>query len=255
MLKVSIITVCFNAADTIESTIASVLNQSYKNIQYIIIDGKSTDNTMDVVNKFTNKISKVLSEVDNGLFEAINKGIALSDGDVVGILNADDIFYNDSIIETIVKKFNDNTPAMSLIGDVAFINNSKEITRHYSSKNWTPFFLRFGVMPPHPSFYCRRELFLKYGNYRTDFKIAADFELLLRFLLINKVNYKYINEIFVLMNPGGLSTKNWYSQQTITKEIKKACQLNDIYTNYVFISFRYVLKAIQFFPSIKFFKR
>lgn len=254
MLKVSIITVCFNAADTIEYTINSVLNQSYKNIQYIIIDGKSTDNTMDVVNKFTTMISKVVSEVDNGLYDAINKGIALSDGDVVGILNADDIFYSDSIIETIVKKFNDKTPTMSLIGDVAFINNSNEITRHYSSKNWAPFFLRFGVMPPHPSFYCRRELFLKYGNYRTDFKIAADFELLLRFLLINKVNYEYINEIFVLMNPGGLSTKNWFSQQTITKEITKSCELNGIYTNSFFVSFRYVFKAIQFFPSLKFLK-
>lgn len=255
MLRVSVITVCYNASNTIESTIISVLNQSYSNIQYIIIDGKSTDNTMDIVNKFTNKISKVVSEPDNGLYEAINKGITLSDGDVVGILNSDDIFYNDSIIETIVKKFNDNTTTMSLIGDIAFINNSNIITRKYSSKNWAPFFLRFGVMPPHPSFYCRRELFSKHGNYRTDFKIAADFELLLRFLLINKVNYKYFNEIVVLMKPGGLSTKNWFSQQTITKEIMKACLLNGIYTNYVFIYFRYFIKAIQFFPRLKFLKR
>jgi glycosyltransferase involved in cell wall biosynthesis len=254
MLRVSIITVCFNAAATIESTINSVLNQSYKNIQYIVIDGKSTDNTMDVVNKYTTNISKVVSKPDNGLYEAINKGIALSDGDVVGILNADDIFYDDSIIETIVKKFNENTTTMSLIGDIAFINTSNKITRHYSSKNWAPFFLRFGVMPPHPSFYCRRELFSKHGNYRTDFKIAADFELLLRFLLINKVNYKYINQIIVLMNPGGLSTKNWFSHQIITKEIRKACQLNGIYTNYVFISFRYFFKAIQYFPRIKLLK-
>ena len=254
MLRVSIITVCLNAADTIESTITSVLNQSYNSIQYIIIDGQSSDYTMDIVNKYNTKISKVVSEPDNGLYEAINKGIALSDGDVVGILNADDIFYNDSIIETIVKKFNDNTTTMSLIGDIAFINNSNEITRYYSSKNWAPFFLRFGVMPPHPSFYCRRELFSKHGNYRTDFKIAADFELFLRFLLINKVNYKYINEIVVLMNTGGISTKNWLSHQTITKEIMKAFHVNGIYTNYVFITFRYFFKAIQFFPRIKLLK-
>ncbi len=255
MLKVSIITVCFNAADTIESTITSVLNQTYKNIQYIIIDGKSTDNTMDVVNKFTTKISKVVSEADNGLYDAINKGIALSNGDVVGLLNADDIFYNDTIIETIVNNFNYNSTIMTLFGDVAFINNSNKITRHYSSKNWMPFYLRFGVMPPHPSFYCRRELFSKHNNYRTDFKIAADFELLLRFLLINKVNYKYINEIVVLMKLGGLSTKNWFSHRTITREITKACQLNGIYTNYLFVSFRYIFKAMQFFTCIKFLKR
>lgn len=251
MLKVSVITVCFNSVNTIESTIQSVLSQNYSNIQYIIIDGNSSDRTMDIINKYSSKISKVVSEPDNGLYEAINKGIALSDGDVVGILNSDDIYCNNSIIETIVNDFNNNTAIMSLIGDIAFVNNSNKITRHYSSKNWAPFFLRFGVMPPHPSFYCRREIFSKYGKYRTDFKIAADFELLLRFLFINKVNYKYIDEIIVLMKPGGLSTKKWFSQQTITKEITKACQLNGIYTNLVFVSFRYLFKLIQFFPSKK----
>ena len=255
MLKVSIITVCYNAADTIESTIISVLSQSYSNIQYIIIDGNSTDHTMDIVNKYSNKISKVVTESDKGLYDAINKGIALADGDIIGILNADDIFYKDSKIETIIKIFNNNPNTMSLIGDIAFINNTKEITRYYSSKIWLPFFFRFGFMPPHPSFYCRRELFSKHGNYRTDFKIAADFELLLRFLLINKVNYKYINEIVVLMKPGGLSTKNWISQKTITKEIMNACKLNGIYTNYLFVSFRFFFKAIQFFPNMKKIKR
>jgi len=250
MLRVSIITVCYNAADTIESTILSVLNQSYSNIQYIIIDGNSTDHTMVIINKYANKIFKVVSESDNGLYDAINKGISIADGEVIGILNADDIFFDHSTIANIITHFEYDCNVMSVIGDIAFVSNNK-IIRYYSSKFWTTFSFRFGIMPPHPSFYCRKYIFTKYGNYRTDFKIAADFELLLRFILINRVNYKYINNIIVLMKPGGLSTKNLLSQITITNELLKACNLNGIYTNRVLVSLRYLIKAFQFIPNIK----
>ena len=250
MLKVSIITVCLNASKTIESTIASVLNQSYSNIQYIIIDGFSNDNSMNIINNYKNKISIIVSEPDNGLYDAINKGIAIANGDVVGILNADDIFFDNSTVENITKYFKDEN-TMSVIGDIAFLNEQKQIIRNYSSKFWSPFLFRFGVMPPHPSFYCRRDLFVKYGNYRTNFKIAADFELLLRLLKINKIPYQYMHKIIVLMKPGGLSTKGWLSKITITKEIVKACNLNGIYTNYFLVSFRYLLKAFQFISLIK----
>jgi len=250
MLRVSVITVCYNAADTIESTITSVLNQSYSNIQYIIIDGNSTDDTMDIVNKYANKISKIVSESDKGLYDAINKGIALADGEVIGILNADDVFFDNSTIAKIMTHFEYDTNLKSVIGDIAFINNNK-ILRYYSSKYWSTLSFRFGIMPPHPSFYCRRDLFIKYGNYRTDFKIAADFELLLRFILIKKVNYKYINNIIVLMKPGGLSTKTLFSQVIITNELLNACKLNGFYTNRILISFRFFFKAFQFIPNIK----
>ena len=252
MLRVSVITVCYNAADTIESTITSVLNQNYNNIQYIIIDGNSTDDTMAIVNKYTNKISKIVSEFDKGLYDAINKGIALAEGEVIGILNADDVFFDSSTIAKIITHFEYDTNIKSVIGDIAFINSNKQIIRYYSSKYWTTLSFRFGIMPPHPSFYCRRDLFTKYGNYRTDFKIAADFELLLRFILIKKVNYKYINNIIVLMKPGGLSTKNLLSQVIITNELLKACNLNGIYTNRILISLRYLIKVFQFIPNIKF---
>ena len=252
MLRVSVITVCYNAADTIESTILSVLNQSYSNIQYIIIDGNSTDDTMVIINKYANKISKVVSESDKGLYDAINKGIALADGEVIGILNADDVFFDSSTMTKIIKHFEYDTNINSVIGDIAFINGNKKILRYYSSKYWTTLFFRFGIMPPHPSFYCRRDLFTKYGNYRTDFKIAADFELLLRFILIKKVNYKYISNIIVLMKPGGLSTKNIYSHIIITNELLKACYLNGIYTNRILISLRYLIKVFQFIPKFMF---
>jgi glycosyltransferase involved in cell wall biosynthesis len=248
MIKFSIITVCLNAEKTIESTINSVLNQSYSNIQYIIIDGLSNDNTMNIVYKYQDKISKIISEPDNGLYDAINKGIQLSEGNIVGILNSDDIFHSNSTIFNIANCFEADKDIMCLIGDVAFLNENKRISRVYSSKFWTPFLFRFGFMPPHPSFYCRKELFLKYGIYRTDFRIAADFELILRFLRIHKLHYHKIREIIVLMKIGGLSTQGWSSQKVISKEILKACKLNEIYTNYFFIYLRYLLKAIQFFP-------
>jgi glycosyltransferase involved in cell wall biosynthesis len=251
MLRVSVITVCYNAEYTIETTITSVLNQSYSNIQYIIIDGNSTDDTMNIVNIYANKISIIVSESDKGLYDAINKGIALADGEVIGILNADDVFFDNSTIAKIMTHFEYDTNIQSVIGDIVFKNNNK-ILRYYSSKYWTTLSFRFGIMPPHPSFYCRRDLFTKYGNYRTDFKIAADFELLLRFILIKKVNYKYINNIIVLMKPGGLSSKNLFSQVIITDELLKACNLNGIYTNRILISFRYLIKVFQFIPNIKF---
>ena len=251
MLKVSIITVCLNASKTIESTITSVLNQSYYNIQYIIIDGYSNDNTLDIINNFKNRISIFISEPDNGLYDAINKGIALADGDVVGILNADDIFYNDSTVENIIKYFENDLNTMSVFGDIAFRNEKNKIIRNYSSKFWSPFLFKLGVMPPHPSFYCRKEIFFKYGNYRTDFIIASDFEILLRFFVINKISHVNMHNIIVLMTPGGLSTKSWLSQKTITNEIIKACNLNGIYTNRILVSLRYLIKVFQYFPNIK----
>jgi glycosyltransferase involved in cell wall biosynthesis len=206
---------------------------------------------MVIINKYANKISKIVSESDKGLYDAINKGISIADGEVIGILNADDVLFDHSTIANIITHFEYDSNVMSVFGDIAFINNNKKIIRYYSSKFWTTLSFRFGIMPPHPSFYCRRDLFTKYGNYRSDFKIAADFELLLRFILIKRVNYKYINNIFVLMKPGGLSTRNHLSQITITNELLKACNLNGIYTNRLLVSLRYLIKAFQFIHNIK----
>ena len=194
-MKISIITVCYNSEKTLRNTIESVLNQDYVNIEYIIVDGGSIDKTIEIVKEYRDKVTKFITEKDEGIYDAINKGILLASGEVVGILNSDDIFDNENTISIIAKYFNDNQFLDSIIGDIIFINKKGKKHRHYSAYNWTPNKFAWGIMPPHPSFYCKRSLFNKFGLYRKDFKIAADFELLVRFLLINKICYEYIPEI------------------------------------------------------------
>jgi len=249
-IKVSIITVCFNSAGTIHDSINSVIQQSYPNIEYIIIDGASTDGTRDIINSFAPKITKYISEGDNGLYDALNKGIKLASGHVVGILNSDDFFYDCTVIENIVKAFTDNNIDV-VIGDVQFVDPIKtsKVVRYYSSKRFTPEKFRFGIMPAHPGFYAKRELFEKFGYYKTDYKIAADFELLLRFLLIHRIRYKYLEMPFVSMRRGGVSNKSIGSNITLNKEIARACRENGISTNYFLIYLKYFTKIFQFFSK------
>jgi len=246
-ILVSVITVSLNSSATIRDAIQSVLNQSYHHIEYIVIDGGSTDGTVDIVNSFGEKISKFTSGHDSGIYDAINKGIRLATGNVVGILNSDDFFFNNDVISTIVANFdNDNIDA--IYGDAQFVNK-KEITkieRYYSSKQFTPGMFKFGIMPAHPSFYVRRELFEKYGYYRTDYKIAADYELMIRFFYINKIRYKYIEMPFISMRTGGISNKSVKSRIILNMEVARACRENGIKTNYLLIFSKYFKKIFEF---------
>jgi len=225
-MKITVITVCFNASKTIEKTIKSVLNQDYNNIEYIVIDGNSKDNTLEIIKKYSDKIGIIKSEVDRGMYDAINKGIALASGEILGILNADDTFASSIVLSSIAERFRSNSEAQALIGDICFVNKNGQQLRYYSSEKWSPSRFVWGVMPPHPSFYCKRELFTQMGNYRIDFEIAADFELLIRFFKIYKVPYLYLPQLMVEMSMGGKSTKNFKSTIKINQEIKKACRLN-----------------------------
>ena len=249
-IKVSIITVSFNSVATIPDTINSVVNQSYPNIEYIIIDGASSDGTRDVINSYGQKITKFTSESDNGIYDALNKGIKLASGDIVGILNSDDFFYNSMVIEKIVKAFIDNR-VDAVIGDVQFVDpvQTSKVVRYYSSKKFNLSKFRFGFMPPHPSFYVKRELFEKLGYYKTDYKIAADYELLLRFLSIHGIKCKYLGIPFVSMRTGGVSNKSISSNITLNKEIARACRENGLRTNYLFIYSKYITKVFEFFGN------
>jgi len=246
-LRVSIITVSFNSEFTIEDTISSVLAQTYPEIEYIIIDGGSTDGTRDVINSFGTKITKFISESDNGMYDALNKGIRLASGDIVGILNSDDFFYNNTVIERVVESFRENE-IDAVFGDVQFVDRvtTSKVVRYYSSKHFETARFRFGFMPAHPTFYVKRDLFEKFGFYKTDYKIAADFELLMRFLYINHVRYKYLEMPFVSMRTGGISNKSLKSNIILNKEIARACKENGIYTNYAFIYSKYLLKFYEF---------
>ena len=246
-MRISIITVCFNAERTIESTIKSVLEQDYDNIEYILIDGYSTDNTMKIVNEYRNHIDFILSEKDNGIYDAINKGIAHASGDIVGLLNADDEFFDKHIISKIANVFNNSQVLDSIIGDIVFQNSKNKTIRRYSSKNWKPSKFAWGFMPPHPSFYCKRAIFYKYGFYNTSFKIAADFDILIRFLKVNSISFRYVSLVFVKMKLGGTSTSGVSSLLTINKEIIRACKLNGIKTNYFRLYSKYFIKIFEFF--------
>ena len=246
-MLISIITVCYNAEKTIKRTIESVHNQDYKNIEYIIVDGGSSDQTLSIINEYDHKINKIISEKDDGIYDAINKGIAIASGEIVGILNSDDIFYNTKIITKIANTFRANQNLDSVIGEINFINNNGKLHRHYTASKWNPRKFAWGMMPPHPSFYCKKLFFEKYGYYRTDFKIAADYELMMRFLLVNKLNYVYLPMVFVNMNLGGASTKDIKSKLKINKEVLYACKLNNVKTNIFKIYSKYLIKMFEFF--------
>ncbi|MDX9694819.1 MAG: glycosyltransferase family 2 protein [Bacteroidales bacterium] len=246
-MKVSIITVVHNNASTIKNAIESVINQSYQNIEYIVVDGASTDGTIEIISNYKNQIAHLISEPDTGIYNAINKGIKLATGDIVGILNSDDFFCSNTIIERVVKEFlKDNIDAV--YGDVQFVNPNKEnkITRYYSSKRFNPNMFKYGFMPAHPSFYVKRSFFNELGYYKETYKIGADFELLLRFLLKNNLNAKYLEMPFVTMRTGGISNRSYKSNLLLNREILKACRENNVKTNLINIYSKYFIKAFEF---------
>ena len=247
-MKISIITVVWNNAATIKDAINSVLNQTYKNIEYIIIDGTSTDGTVEIVQSYGNKITKFISEKDKGLYDAMNKGIKLAIGDVVGILNSDDFYIDEFVIEKIVKEFEEKS-VDSVYADLVFVKseNLEKIIRYYDSSYFNPSKFAYGWMPAHPTFFVKREIYIKYGLFKTDYKIAADYELLTRFLGKNNVSSSYIKEPIVKMRIGGASTSGIKSNYILNKEIVRACSENGIYTNWLMVLSKYPKKILGLF--------
>ncbi|TBR19259.1 MAG: glycosyltransferase [Chitinophagaceae bacterium] len=247
-MKISIITVCYNSSKTIEKTIQSVLAQTYKNIEYIIVDGLSNDGTIEIIKKYKSKITKIILEKDKGMYDALNKGFAISSGNIVGILNADDRFAANDIIEKIANHFIQNKNTDCIIGDIAFVdkNNPNKISRYYSSKNFKPSKFAWGFMPAHPTFYCKTKYFNKLGGYKIEFDIASDYELLIRFLKVHNLKFDYLNLLMVLMNKGGKSTSGLQSTFKINNEIKSGCKMNGVYTNYFMLYSKYLFKIFEY---------
>jgi glycosyltransferase involved in cell wall biosynthesis len=244
-MKISIITVCYNSATTIEKTILSVASQTYKNIEYIIIDGNSKDNTLAIVKRHEDKVSKWISEPDKGLYDAMDKGIAMASGDLIGILNSDDTFNSNTIIEEIANFHIQNSIEAS-VGNIIQHKENGKIVRLYSSKYWNPEKLKIGFMPPHPSIFFKKELFDKFGNYDLGFKIGADYELITRFFLKNKITWKYSGITTTAMLVGGLSSSGASSYKLITQEIQKALNMNGIIFSSFKIKMRFFWKIIGF---------
>jgi glycosyltransferase involved in cell wall biosynthesis len=252
-MKVSIITVVYNRAATIERAIRSVLNQSYRNIEYVIVDGASTDGTMTVVDQYSDKITTVISEKDAGMYDALNKGIKAATGDIVGILHADDEFASEHIIQQVVDKFQGNPVIDAVYGDVGFVHAEQphKIIRYYSSAIFKTNLFKFGFMPAHPTFFCYRRFFEQFGYYRTDLEIAADFDLLLRFLRKHQLFTVYIPEMLVKMNMGGKSTNGISSTIKINKELKRILSEHKLPSSYVRLYSRYFIKVSEFLRTRK----
>jgi glycosyltransferase involved in cell wall biosynthesis len=245
-MKVSIITVVYNGETTIRDTIESLLAQDYPYIEYIIIDGASTDSTVDIIRSYDNKITKFISEPDQGIFDAMNKGIKLASGDVVGILNADDFYPDRDVISTVVKYLEGNR-VDSVFGDLVYVraDDLQTIVRYYSSAKFHPQQFASGWMPAHPTFFVKRSAYERYGLFKTDYEIASDYELLTRFLARHQLSYVYIPKVMVKMRTGGVSTLNLRSNWVLNREIVRGCAENGINTNMVKVLSKYFTKVFQ----------
>jgi len=247
-MKISVITVCFNSKKTIENTIKSVIGQSYSDIEYIVIDGGSTDGTVDLIKRYKEKISIIKSEPDKGIYDAINKGISLASGKIISILHSNDIFYDEQTLTKVHKYFNDHSDLKVLLSDIAFKKNlmKKNTLRYYSSKSFKPWMLRIGFSPPHTSSFITKQTYEKIGFYDTSFKIAGDFEFFIRCFLKERTSYMISNQCSVIMSPGGLSGRNYKSYLISSLEINKALKENGFYSNILLTFIRFPLKLIQF---------
>jgi len=248
-LKISLITVVYNRAATIERTILSVLDQSYADIEYIVVDGASTDGTLDVIRKYENRISRIISEKDKGVYDAINKGIKAATGTLIGILHADDRFANKDVLSQIAETFHNNPATDCLFGDVGFVKPEQpnKVVRYFSSSIFKLNRFKLGIMPAHPTFYCHKKYFDQYGSYRTDLDISSDFDLLLRFLYKHQLRYLYLPQIMVLMNLGGKSTSGLNSTIKINKENRKVLREHGIKSSYIHLYSRYLIKIKEYF--------
>ena len=269
-MKVSLITACYNSVGTIRTAIESVLSQKSVDVEYIVVDGGSKDGTVDIIKEYADKTLnsqlstrnssfKWLSESDKGMYDAINKGIKMATGDVVGILNADDVLANDETLAKIAAQFEgrgkrEEGSIDALYADIRFVKEGETVealrnaktVRYCSAARWKPWMFRFAAMVPHPSFYVRREWFDRLGGYSLDYRICADFELELRYLYLAKLKAAYLPECVVVMRLGGASTAGWRSNVEINREDLRALRSHGIWSCLPLIYLKYFFKIWGF---------
>ncbi len=247
-MKVSIITITYNSESTLIDTIDSVLNQTYKDIEYIVIDGKSTDSTVSIIHSYKDKISKFISEKDNGLYDALNKGIAMATGDIVGVLHSDDFYTNHQVIEKVVQTFKLNQ-ADAVYANLFYVDktNVNKIIRKWTSGKYKHGMFVNGWMPPHPTFFVRRHCYEKYGSFNLDLVSAADYELMLRFVHKHQIKLAYLPEFIIKMRAGGLSNASLSNRIRANKEDRKAWLMNGLKPKFHTLYLKPLRKIIQLF--------
>lgn len=231
-MKVSIITVSFNSAKTIADTIKSVLSQDFPQIEYIVVDGGSSDGTVEIIKQYEDQIAHWVSEKDRGMYDAMNKGIALATGDVIGILNSDDVYMNTHVVSELMELMQIKR-AQVVFADLILVDqdNPQKVLRYYDSGHFHPNKFKYGWMPAHPTVFVKRELYEAVGHFSTTYQIAADYEMLIRILAIQRARYAYLPKPVVRMRSGGASTAGLSRNWILNQEIVRACKENGIYSN------------------------
>ena len=227
-MKISIITVAYNSAKTIEDTIQSVVSQDYNAVEYIIIDGGSTDGTMDIVNRYKDQITTIVSEPDKGIYDGMNKGVALATGEVVGILNSDDFYANPTVLSHIAAKFDSKTDAV--YADLVYVDQieTDKVIRKWISGEYEQGAFKKGWMPPHPTLFVKNEIYKKFGSYSLKLRSAADYEFMLRVIHKHQIKVNYLPEIIVQMRAGGVSNASLKNRVKANKEDRLAWKMNDL---------------------------
>ncbi len=246
-MKVSIITVCFNSAATIANTIKSIQSQNFLNIEHIIIDGVSSDNTIEVI-KACGHTGPLISEKDSGLYDAMNKGIKLATGNIIGILNSDDSYTDPKVINDVVEEFKKEY-CDAVYADLNYIdpNSDEKIVRKWKSGRYKYSKFKYGWMPPHPTVFVKKEIYDMYGSFNTKLNSAADYELILRFLYKNKIKVHYLPRVLVNMRSGGLSNRNLKHRLKAHMEDYRAWEFNGINPSWYTLMLKPVRKVLQFF--------
>ena len=248
-MKISLITACYNSGRTLRNTLESVLRQTYRDIEYIVIDGASQDDTLSIVREYEPRFDgrmRWVSEPDKGIYDAMNKGLALATGDVIGILNSDDFFTSDDVLERVSAAMEDKD-VDAVYGDVHYVNDSNlsESVRYYSSKHFRRWQMRLGFIPAHPSFYCRRSVYEEHGTFNATYRVAADFELLLRLIYLHGIRTRYVPLDFVTMRTGGASTSGFKSYKKGLQEHLRAYRENGVRSNIFLDGLRFPCKLIS----------
>lgn len=245
-MRISVITATYNGGQTIGDTLESVLRQTYKDVELIVVDGASRDDTMEVVRRYEPRFGGRMhwtSEPDRGIYDAMNKGIARATGDVIGILNSDDFYTSDTVLERVAEAMAGGD-VDAVYGDIHYVRDGdlRRCVRYYSSRPFRRWMMRLGFMPAHPSFYCRREVYERCGTFDTTYRVAADFENLLRLIYVNRIKTRYLPVDFVTMRTGGASTSGLSSHRQIMRDHLRALRSNGVWSCTPLLGLRYIYK-------------
>ena len=247
-MKISIITVVYNNHQTIKTAIDSVLSQDYEDIEYIIIDGQSTDGTLDLIHDYGDSISRVISEPDKGIYDAMNKGIALCTGEVIGILNSDDVYADCNVLSEVMQHFIADAALDLVYGDLVYVKNNDldQVVRKWISKPYYPKFFEDGHVPPHPSLFVKRLVYEKTGLFNLEMRLAADYEFMLRLFKLHPYKSKYLNRLFVKMRLGGATNASIKNIVNGNLEILRAWKINHLKAPLLLMPRRMAKRLIQF---------